>query len=135
MSAIDFSDPKTIAFLTEALTAAGVDGLEISDDSGQLRIVISAEGESRTAVMPPARAFVVKAAMTGIFCLQRPGCTAVSANLPRPVTATEVLGFLRIGPVLIPLTAGRTGLLTRRVVQPDALVGFGDALFEIEAQQ
>ncbi len=134
MSKMDFSDLETIAFLTDALTAAGVDGLEISGASGQLRIVISAKSEVRTAGMPPAQAFVVKATMAGIFCLQRPGSAGTSADLPRSVTASEVLGFLRIGPILLPISAGRAGLLTRRVAQPDTLVGFGDALFEIEPQ-
>lgn len=133
MSAIDFSDLETIAILTDALTAAGVDGLELSDASGQLRIVVSADGSTRTAVDTSATTFAIKAAMAGIFCLQRPGSTDGMANLPRPVVATEVLGFLRNGPILVPVTAGRTGRLTRRLAEPDTLVGFGDVLFEIEA--
>lgn len=55
MSAIDFSDPATIAFLTEALTAAGVDGLEISRPGGQLRIVVAekaAPGSARPTRRP-----------------------------------------------------------------------------------
>lgn len=133
MSAIDFSDLETIAILTDALTAAGVDGLELSDASGQLRIVVSADGSTRTAVDTSATTFAIKAAMAGIFCLQRPGSMDVMANLPRPIVATEVLGFLRIGPVLVPFTAGRTGRLTSRLAEPDSLVSFGDVLFEIEA--
>ncbi|WP_159947588.1 acetyl-CoA carboxylase [Rhizobium sp. 18065] len=133
MSAIDFSDPEIIAFLADALTSAGVDGVEISTASGQLRIVVSADGSTRTAVDRSVATIAIKASMAGIFCLQRPGSVDIVADLPRPVTATEVLGFLRVGPVLVPLTAGRTGLLTRRLTEPGALVGFGEALFEIEA--
>ncbi|EHS49398.1 hypothetical protein PDO_3247 [Rhizobium sp. PDO1-076] len=135
MSTIDFSDPEIIAFLTDALTSAGVDGVEISAASGQLRIVVSADGSTRTSVDTSVATIAIKAPMAGIFRLQRPGSVDIVADLPRPVSATEVLGFLRIGPVLVPLTAGRPGLMTRRLAQPDALVGFGDALFEIEAQQ
>ncbi len=134
MSAIDFSDPETIAFLTDALTAAGVDGWN-SDASGQLRIVISPEPATRTAAMTSAQTFAVKAPMAGIFRLQRPGYADELADLPRAVAATEVLGFVGVGPILVPVTAGRTGLLARRLAEPDELVGFGGALFEIEAQR
>ena len=47
MSAIDFSDPATIAFLTDALTTAGVHGLEISRPDGQLRIVVAGKDGAR----------------------------------------------------------------------------------------
>ncbi|MBT9372947.1 acetyl-CoA carboxylase [Rhizobium sp. CSW-27] len=131
MSAIDFSDPKTIAFLTEALTAAGVDGLEISSASGNLRIVVSG-GESHVShgVKASSKPAVIKAPMAGIF---QPRNSA-SADLPHAVAAADVLGFLRVGDVLVPLQAGHSGVLNRRLIEPGTLVGFGDALFEIEAQ-
>ena len=44
MRAIDFSDPSTLAALADALTAAGVDGVEISRPAGNLRIVVSKAG-------------------------------------------------------------------------------------------
>ncbi|WP_105439957.1 acetyl-CoA carboxylase [Neorhizobium sp. T25_13] len=132
MSAIDFSDPATIAFLTEALTAAGVSGLEISWPSGRLRIVIATGNEAGIDVSVTSRPaptaqppVVVKAPMAGHFY---PGSPS------RSVSATDILGFLRVGPVLLPLCAGRTGILTKQLAEPDALVGFGDPLFEIEPQ-
>jgi hypothetical protein len=45
-----------------------------------------------------------------------------------------VIGFIRIGQILVPVLAGRTGLLTRQLAEQDALVGFGDVLFELEPQ-
>lgn len=132
MSAIDFSDPATIAFLTEALTAAGVSGLEISWSSGQLRIVIATGNEAGIDVSvisqptPTAQPLVVvKAPMAGHFY---PGSPS------RSVSAADILGFLRVGHVLLPLCAGRAGILTKQLAEPDALVGFGDPLFEIEPQ-
>lgn len=131
MSAIDFSDPETVAFLTDALMAAGVDGLEISSASGKLRIVVSGgENHVSQAVKASSKPSVIKAPMAGIFQLR----DSASADLPQSVAATDVLGFLRVGYVLVPLTAGRRGLLTRRLIEPEALVGFGDVLFEIEPQ-
>ena len=131
MSAIDVSDPKTIAFLSEALSAAGVDGLEISGAIGQLRIVVSG-GEAHTAQSAKAlsKPAVIKAPMAGIFQLQ----DCASAELPYPVIAADVLGVLRVGHVLVPVRAGQSGILTRRLIEPGTLVGFGEALFEIEAQ-
>lgn len=131
MSAIDFSDPETIAFLTDALTAAGVDGLEISSASGQLRIIVSSgERSLPQGDKVSSKPSVIKAPMAGIFQLRH----SDTADLPHSVAASDVLGFLRVGHVLVPLTAGRPGLLTRRLIEPGALVGFGDALFEIEPQ-
>jgi len=131
MSAIDFADLETITFLTDALTVAGVDGLEISSASGQLHITVSSGRRALPQVdKPPSKALIVRAPMAGVFCLK----SGVTADVPHPVAKSEMLGFLRIGPVLVPLIAGRPGLLTRRSVEPGALVGFGDALFEIEPQ-
>jgi hypothetical protein len=138
MSAIDFSDPATIAFLTDALTAAGVEGLEISRPGGQLRIVISGEGGARidlqeaTPRAPGPAPVIVKAPIAGYFCAEHPAAAAAPQTLPRSVSGADILGFVRIGHVLLPLRAGYSGVLTRRLAEPGALVGFGDPLFEIE---
>ena len=141
MSAIDFSDPATIASLTEALTAAGVSGLEISWPSGQLRIVIATGNEPGIDVSvtprpaPTAQPLVVvRAPMAGHFCPGSPSRSAAADRMPRSVLATDLLGFLRVGPVLLPLCSGRAGILTKQFAEPDALVGFSDPLFEIEPQ-
>jgi hypothetical protein len=140
MSGIDFSAPATIAFLTEALTEAGVSGLEISWPSGQLRIVIATGNEAGIDVSVTSRPaptaqplVVVKAPMAGHFCPGSPSRSATADRLPS-VFAADILGFLRVGPVLLPLCAGRAGILTKQLAEPDALVGFGDPLFEIEPQ-
>ncbi|MBY5542084.1 acetyl-CoA carboxylase [Rhizobium leguminosarum] len=136
MSAIDFSDPATIAFLTEALTAAGVDGLEISRPGGQLRIVVAGKDGARissTGATPPApgsASAVVRAPMAGRFCLEHP-ISATPQNLPRSVSDLDIVGFVGVGHILLPLRAGRSGVLTRLLAEPGALVGFGDPLFEI----
>ncbi|MBB4480545.1 acetyl-CoA carboxylase biotin carboxyl carrier protein [Rhizobium etli] len=138
MSAIDFSDPATIAFLTDALTAAGVAGLEISRPDGQIRIVISGEGGARigsseaTLRAPGSPPVVVKAPLAGHFCAEHPAAAATPQTLPRAVSDADLLGFIRVGHVLLPLRAGRSGVLTSLLAEPGALVGFGDPLFEIE---
>lgn len=140
MSAIDFSDPTTIALLTDALTAAGVSGLEISWPGGQLRIVVATGEEARINVsstaqpVSAAQPVVVKAPMAGHFCSGSSSRSVAADRLPRSVSAGDILGFLRVGPILLPLCAGRAGILTRQLAEPDALVGFGDPLFEVEPQ-
>ncbi|MBY3223382.1 acetyl-CoA carboxylase biotin carboxyl carrier protein [Rhizobium laguerreae] len=141
MSAIDFSDAATIALLTEALTAAGVNGLEISRPGGQLRIIVAGErgaGINSTEATPPAPGLtpgstsaVVKAPMAGRFRVQHPA-SAAPQNLPRSVSDADIVGFVGVGHILLPLHAGRSGILTRLLAEPGALVGFGDPLFEIE---
>lgn len=137
MSSIDFSDPETIAFLTDALTTAGVDGIEISGAKGQLRIVISGDGAGRVvrdgvAAPAPAATITVRSPIAGRFLSSHPAGRAVASDLPRDVRSTDVLGFAALGPVLVPVTAGRDGVLKRQLAEPDTLVGFGAALFEIE---
>ncbi|MBY5773822.1 acetyl-CoA carboxylase [Rhizobium leguminosarum bv. viciae] len=138
MSAIDFSDPATIALLTEALTAAGVDGLEISRPGGQLRIVVAGKGGARisstgaTPHAPGSASAVVKAPMAGRFCVEHPAASALPQKLPRSVSDADIVGFVGVGHILLPLRAGRSGILTRLLAEPGALVGFGDPLFEIE---
>lgn len=137
MSTIDFTDPATIAALTEALTAAGLDGLEISGPGGHLRIVLSSPENTQVGAanaVRPTAAIAVKAPIAGHFCASRPSDSDETEALPRIVSEKDVIGFIRIGPVLLPVPAGRSGLLARQVAKSGALVGFGDALFEIEPQ-
>lgn len=140
MSAIDFSDPATIALLTEALTAAGVDGLEISRPGGQLRIVVAGKGGARLSSTeakpraPGSAPTVVKAPMAGRFRVEHPAASSAPQNLPRSVSEADIVGFVGVGHILLPLRAGRSGILTRLLAEPGALVGFGDPLFEIELQ-
>ncbi|NKK47005.1 acetyl-CoA carboxylase biotin carboxyl carrier protein [Rhizobium leguminosarum] len=143
MSAIDFSDPATIALLTEALMAAGVDGLEISRPDGQLRIVVAGKDGARISppeatphapgLGPGSASVVVKAPMAGRFHVEHPA-SAAPQDLPRSVSEADIVGFVGVGHILLPLRASRSGVLTRLLAEPGAPVGFGDPLFEIELQ-
>ncbi|TKT78360.1 hypothetical protein [Aquamicrobium sp. LC103] len=136
MSDVDFSDPATIALLTSALEAAGVDGVEIEQPASGLRILL-AKG-SRPFVSggskPGGRAatMVIRAPMAGRFWVHHPSWPATARNYPRPVTRMDVLGFIRVGPILLPLRTAVSGRVEKCVAEHDAMVGFGDSLFEIE---
>ncbi|NSY60898.1 acetyl-CoA carboxylase [Agrobacterium tumefaciens] len=141
MSRPDFSDPVLLTALTDMLTDAGVDGVEITTPEGQVRIIVSASARSAISVAgtvcsPKAAVskVVVKAPITGLFCSSKPALPAKTQNLPRLVAADDVIGFIRIDHILVPVVAGRNGSLVNQLAVQDALVGFGDPLFEIELQ-
>lgn len=133
MSRLDFTDPATLAALTDMLTAAGVEGLEIIAPDMQVKLVVSSSGKavipSKAATARPTSATTVQAPIAGHFHIAPP---ADEEAFPRPVGAEAVVGFIRIGNVLVPVIAGHAGLLTRQLAEQDGLVGFGDPLFEIE---
>ncbi len=139
MSAVDFSDPATIAFLAAALQAAGVDGIEIEQSTRKVRIVVERDAPGAAPLVqtlqtsPGATQLeVVTAPMAGIFGANHPESPAPSSKPPRKVAAGETLGFIRIGSVLLPVKATQPGMLTGRVAKDGTVVGYGDPLFEIE---
>lgn len=133
MSRHDFTDPATLAVLTEMLTTAGVEGLEITTRDTHVKLVVPSSGKdvipSKPGSVQLTSATTVKAPIAGLFHLAPP---ADGEAFPRPVTADSVVGFIRIGHVLVPVIAGRACLLTGQLAEQDAVVGFGDPLFEIE---
>jgi len=136
MSKIDLTDAETIATLTDALTRAGVEGLEIATPRGHLRIVIAkgkdvAVSGSATTSQASASTFLLKAPLAGYFRPSEPGGEASNSALHR-VGEDDILGFIAVGPILLPLSAGRAAIVRRRLVDADALVGFGEPLFELE---
>lgn len=140
MSRVDFSDPAVIASLTAALEAAGVDGIEIEQCGSKVRIVVEQElpGAARrvkTSHTTPSRTVQpgnVSAPMAGVFCSDHPALPVRSSGFPLEVGTGDPLGFIRIGPILLPVKAGTPGVLTRRIAEDGALVGYGDTLFEFE---
>ena len=50
------------------------------------------------------------------------------------VTVGQVLGFLRIGMLLIPIRSTRDGVFAGALVADGALVGFGTPVFRLEKQ-
>ncbi|WP_425961076.1 acetyl-CoA carboxylase [Rhizobium nepotum] len=141
MSRPDFSDPVSLIALTDMLTDAGVDGVEITTPDGQVRIIVSAPARSATSFADTVCSskvdvskVVVKAPIAGHFCFSHPSLPTETESFPRLVAADDVIGFIRIDHILVPLVAGRNGSLVNQLAAQDALVGFGDPLFEIELQ-
>ncbi|QRM57080.1 acetyl-CoA carboxylase [Sinorhizobium sp. BG8] len=133
MSAIGLTDPVTIAALSDALTRAGVEGLEITTRDGHIRIVALTGGgaevsHSKMAPVSSADTVVIKAPIAGYF---RPVAVGTDEEA-RGIAQGEILGFMAVDPVLVPLVAPHSGLLRRQLVEPETLTGFGTPLFEIQ---
>jgi hypothetical protein len=136
MTKPDFSDPAIIERLTAALEAAGVDGIEITRPGQSLLISLSssAKGPARQVRFGKTDAVdavaIVKAPMAGEFWLSDLSRTGT----PAASTARDAIGFLRVGPILLPVFAGPSRRLGRHLVEPGTIVGFGDSIAEVETE-
>lgn len=136
MTKLDLSDPAIIERLTAALEAAGVEGIEITRPDQSLLIRLSGSANGPASQVRSGRAdnrgepVVVKAPMAGEFWpsdLSRTGAPGASA-------ASDAVGFLRVGPILLPVAAGSSKRLRRHLVEQGAIVGFGDPIAEVEPE-
>ncbi|MBP1860348.1 acetyl-CoA carboxylase [Rhizobium herbae] len=139
MSRVNFGDPAVIASLAAALEAAGVDGIEIEQDARKVRIVIERgilgavpQVDASQHSSAATHAISVAAPTAGLFCSAHPASVAPPLELPREVVPGEMLGFIRVGPILLPVKASGTGILMRSLAGDGSLVGYGEPLFEIE---
>lgn len=64
----------------------------------------------------------------GIFLSSHPAEHKVSA-WPRRVSVGDILGWLKVGPRLDPVTAAQDGVIRRPLIRDGAIAGFGDRLF------
>lgn len=139
MSGVDFSDSAVIASLAAALEAAGVDGIEIEHPARKVRIVVErctspTAPQIEASQQSPAtiHSSTVAAPMAGIFADRHPASVATPFTVAGDVMLGDTLGFIRVGPVLLPVRASETGIVTRALAGDGCLVGYGDPLFEIE---
>lgn len=138
MSGVDFGDPAVLAELAAALEAAGVDGIEIDGPAVKIRIVVQ-QGAPQVSVRQATaqdkssagRQNIILSPLAGMFTSHHPS-EQPSAGLPRDIATGDTLGFVRIGPVLLPVKTVTAGTVTRSYATDGLLVGYGDPLFEIE---
>ncbi len=134
MSKLDLSDPAIIERLTAALEAAGIEGIEITrpDQSLLIRLSGSSNGPARQVRSGKTNSadtpVVVKAPMAGEFWPSDSSRTGV----PGASAASDTIGFLRVGPILLPVKAGPSKRLRRHLVDQGTIVGFGDPIAEVE---
>lgn len=76
---------------------------------------------------------VVAAASVGVFLHGHPLRTVPLASPGAVVRAGQVVGLLRIGALLLPVTAPQDGILAGMLAEQGAIVGYGAPLVELQS--
>jgi|SoiMethySBSTD1v2_1073268.scaffolds.fasta_scaffold812186_2 acetyl-CoA carboxylase biotin carboxyl carrier protein len=121
------------------LAATDIDCLELTGPAGHLRLRRGGEPEVTvvgTGDGPAAEDDTVAMPSPGfgIFLRAHPLHETPLVQAGDSVAAGKVLGFLKIGPLLVPVLAPHEGVVSAIVAQDGALVGFSDPLFRFSPQ-
>lgn len=135
-SCTDFTSPDVIAKLTSWLEQAGVGAIVIERDDQQIKIVIAggaAQISRMTQGKPKTAASVaIKSPCVGHFLTQHPCRADETTQDGAAVNTGDTVGFVKIGPLLLNVTAPEDGVLGQALVKSGELVGYGDPLFMVE---
>lgn len=128
-----FSDPDK-SRLIEAMHRTGTMRLEIECGSDILTLGLSPSTPTQaTAPVEAVPAIVVKSPALGRFaaCGGDDGLSAVAVG--DRVRAGQVLGYVALDGARVHVFAPKDGVLVADHAQEDQIVGYGDPLFELEA--
>ncbi|TCN33323.1 biotin carboxyl carrier protein [Sinorhizobium americanum] len=135
-------DPATLKKVALWLDDAGVNSVEIETEDGRLVRIVAGAGVSTDDVasnpdisVARNRAQPVKAPIAGHFLPVHPARDRAEATVGAAVVADEIIGFVKIGPLVMPLRVEEAGRLEGCGIEPGALVGYGDTVFLIEPAQ
>ncbi len=113
------------------LAAAGLDELGLVGPEGQVRLVRGHHGAATVeSVAADAGPEVVTSPGIGHFLSVHPLRVEPIAAPGEPIRAGQPIGLLRVGAMLLPVTASRDGIVARVVAPEGTLVGYGDPLVE-----
>jgi acetyl-CoA carboxylase biotin carboxyl carrier protein len=125
--------------LSEWLSGTDIDLLELRGPGKVIRLRRNGAGHAPAAPPSPAAdeapastATLVRAGSVGIVLHAHPMREETLVHAGQPVAAGQALVLLKIGAVLLAVTAPRAGVVTRVIAANDSLVGFGDPLVELE---
>jgi acetyl-CoA carboxylase biotin carboxyl carrier protein len=135
-SSVDFTSPDVIATLTSWLEQAGVSAIAIERDDQQLKIVMAggaAQISRQTRdEQKPSSSVAVKSPCVGHFLARHPTRADETVKEGSVVKAGDTVGFIKIGPLLLNVTAPQDGILGEALVKSGTPVGYGDPLFLVE---
>lgn len=77
-------------------------------------------------------ALVVRASAPGAFLCRHPLRERAIIAIGEEIHAGDPLGFLQVGPLLLPVRAPVTGTVTDVLAQHGRIVGYGVPLFELQ---
>ncbi len=132
-----FSDPHVIAELGAHLERNNVAALHIEAADGELKIVTPADAsrprphKADLAPAPVSRRenVLAKAPTAGIFTSAHPLRPERESVVGSTVSKGDVVAFVRVGPVLVPVIAEKTGTVASVTTETGTLVGYGTSLF------
>lgn len=133
----NFSDPNTLAELAAHLERNGVAALHIEAPDGDLKLVTPvrtsrpAAHHAAPAAVPVSRTqnVLAKAPTAGIFTSTHPLRPERDSAAGSAVSKGDIVAFVRVGPVLVPVTAEKAGTVASVTTEAGTLVGYGTSLF------
>lgn len=139
----DLTDPSVMREIANWLETAGASAIEIETEDGRhLRIVMDEDATPRTEegtheMVPaePVSLTAARAPFAGHFLDAHPARDMPAAAQDTAVSVGDVLGFVKIGPLLMAVRAAEAGRLNECSVKAGDLVGYGDTIFSIEPAQ
>jgi acetyl-CoA carboxylase biotin carboxyl carrier protein len=123
--------------LTQWLAGSDIDLLELSGPGQSIRLRRHGSGApAPLAVSVPAAVSspptIVRASSVGVLLHAHPLREHPLVRAGQPIASGETLALLKIGTLLLAVTAPRAGTLARVLAAEGSTVGFGDVLFELE---
>ena len=133
-------DPAVLGKIALWLEDAGVNSVEIETEGGRSMRIVAGDGTAAPGSGPDAAvsrtsARPAKAPIAGHFLSVHPARDSAEATVGTPVFADQIVGFVRIGPLIMPIHAEAAGTLDGCVIEPGSLVGHGDTIFLVEHAQ
>ncbi len=131
-----FSDPDVVATLTGWLEVAGARELEITTQDGQaLKIVLGEAAVPAEMRVPEAAGQPVKAPIIGFFRDRHPAAAEATplSSEGRTLEAGAIVGFVEVGPVLLPVIAPEAAVIAEVLARAGDLVGYGDIILTTES--
>ncbi|MFB9949042.1 hypothetical protein ACFFP0_09305 [Rhizobium puerariae] len=134
-----YSEPDIIAELTAHLGRCNVSTIEIQTADGELKIVAPVRAQdaaamrNTTALPVQEGTILARAPIAGVFLASHPLRPAKASQQGVAVGQGEVVGFVKIGPMLAPVLAEKAGTVGAIVAEPETLVGYGSPLLKTKA--
>lgn len=119
------------------LAATDISLLELRTPEGHIRLRRDAGGEMAPEATPEPSAAIgqkpIAAPSVGIFLHCHPLHDAPLAPLGQPVQAGQTVGLLRIGALLLPVTAALAGVVDSVPIAHGSTVGYGTVLINLRS--
>lgn len=128
IAVLELSTPDTRLRLDRGTAASPTPPARAATPTSATTATAATAGTDRA---PRPAGQLVRAQSVGVFLDTHPLAAAPLAPVGARVAAGQVLGLLRIGALLLPVTAPADAVVARVLATPGAAVGYGTALFDL----